>query len=63
MELTVMNQVEVKAQLARQRTEAAVIYRKVKLVCFRQCLAARYLIAIGLGITSMQDYCIFYSEY
>ena len=58
-----MNQVEVKAQLARQRTEAAVIYRKVRLVCFRQCLASRSLIAIGHGIITIQAYCISHSDY
>ena len=60
---TLANQVEVRAQLARQRTAAAVIYRKVKLVCFRQCMSSRSLIAIGQGIISIQDYCISYSDY
>ena len=57
------HQVETKEKMARQHTAAAVIYRKVKLVCFRQCLAARSLLAIGLGIISIQAYCISCSDF
>lgn len=49
---------EAKQLLARQQTEAALLHRKVKLIYFRQSMAAKYLIAIGIGIAAVQDYCL-----
>ena len=54
--------VETKQLLARRQTEAAVLSRLVKLIYFRQSIAAEYLMAIGLGITDVQAYCLSFHE-
>ena len=57
-ELLVVRRVEKKELLARQQTEAALLLRRVKLIYFRQSTAAKFLISIGFGIASAQDYCL-----
>ena len=54
--------VETKQLLARRQTEAAVLSRLVKLIYFRQSIAAEYLTAIGLGISDVQAYCLSFDE-
>lgn len=54
--------IETKQLLARRQTEAAVLSRLVKLIYFRQSIAAEYLMTIGLGITDVQAYCLSFHE-